>query len=78
MSNSKKPLSKVVMYPISAAIWRNENDKGEAWYNVTFERSFKNDAGEWQSSGTFNAGDFTLAGEGCRPCPFGNLQAPGG
>jgi hypothetical protein len=60
MSNSKKPVSKVVMYPVNAAIWRNENDKGEAWYNVTFERSFKNDAGEWQSSGTFNASDLLL------------------
>lgn len=60
MSNSKKPVSKVTMYPVNAAIWRNQNDKGEAWYNVTFERSFKNEAGEWQSSGTFNAGDLLL------------------
>jgi hypothetical protein len=60
MSNSKKPVSKVSLYPVTAAIWRNLNDKGEAWYNVTFERSFKNEAGEWQSSGTFNAGDLLL------------------
>jgi hypothetical protein len=60
MSNTKKPVSKVSMYPVNAAIWRNLNDKGEAWYNVTFERSFKNEAGEWQSSGTFNAGDLLL------------------
>ena len=60
MSNTKKPVSKVSLYPVTAAIWRNLNDKGEAWYNVTFERSFKNDAGEWQSSGTFNAGDLLL------------------
>ena len=60
MSNSKKPVSKVTMYPVSAAIWRNENQKGEAYYNVTFERSYKDDSGEWQSSGTFNAGDLLL------------------
>ena len=60
MSNSKKPVSKVTLYPVSAAIWRNESGKGEAFYNVTFERSFKDDAGNWQSSGSFNAGDLLL------------------
>jgi len=60
MSNNKKPAAKVTLYPISAAIWRNENAKGEAFYSVTFERSFKNDAGNWQSSGTFNPGDLLL------------------
>ena len=60
MSDSKKPVSKVTLYPISAAIWRNENAKGEAFYNVTFERSYKDDAGNWQSSGSFNHGDLLL------------------
>ena len=60
MSNSKKPVSKVTMYPISAAIWRNESEKGEAFYNVTFERSYKDDKGEYQSSATFNASDLLL------------------
>ena len=61
MSNSnKKPVSKVTLYPVSAAIWRNENAKGEAFYNVTFERSYKDDAGNWQSSGTFSTGDLLL------------------
>jgi hypothetical protein len=59
-SNNNKPVSKVTLYPVSAAIWKNVNDKGEAWYNVSFERKFKNDAGELQSSSTFNASDLLL------------------
>ena len=59
-STGKKPAAKVTLYPISAAIWRNENAKGEAFYNVTFERSYKDDAGNWQSSDSFNAGDLLL------------------
>ena len=46
--------------PISAAIWRNENAKGEAFYNVTFERSYKDDAGNWQSTASFSLNDLLL------------------
>jgi len=60
MSNSKKPAAKLSLFPVSAAIWRNENQKGDVFYSVTFERSFKNDNGKWQSSGTFNAGDLLV------------------
>jgi hypothetical protein len=58
-----KPVSKVSLYPVHAAIWRNENGKkGDAFYNVSFERSFKNEAGELQSSTSFGFGDLlTLA-----------------
>lgn len=60
MSDNKKPAARVTLYPVSAAIWRNENGKGEAFYSVTFERSYKDDAGNWQSSGSFNAGELLL------------------
>jgi len=62
MSDSKKPVSKVTLYPVNAAIWRNENGKGDTFYNVTFERTFKNEANELQSSSSFGFGDLlTLA-----------------
>jgi hypothetical protein len=60
MSNNKKPASKVTLYPITAAIWRNESAKGESFYNVTVERSYKDDAGNWKTSDTFNVGDLLL------------------
>jgi hypothetical protein len=59
MSDTKKPAAKVNLYPISAAIWRNSTPKGN-FYSVTFERSYKDDAGKWQTSSTFNASDLLL------------------
>jgi hypothetical protein len=59
MSNTSKPAAKVTIYPITAAIWRNEKD-GRAYYNVTFERSFKDDAGNWRSASSFNTGELLL------------------
>ena len=59
MSDPKKPAAKINLYPVSAAIWRNQNPKG-VFYSVTFERSFKDEAGKWQTSSTFNANDLLL------------------
>ena len=60
MSDSKKPAAKVSLYPVSAAIWRNGNGKGEAFYNVTFERSYQDDSGKWQSTSSFSLSDLLL------------------
>ena len=57
--NATKPAAKVSMYPITAAIWRNENE-GRAFYSATFERSYRDDAGNWKSTSTFNSGDLLL------------------
>ena len=59
MSNSTKPAAKINLHPVSAAIWRNQNQKG-VFYSVTFERSYKDDAGNWQTSSTFNPSDLLL------------------
>jgi len=60
-NNATKPISKVSMYPITAAIWRNANDKdGRAFYSVTFERGYKDETGNWKSTSAFNAGDLLL------------------
>lgn len=59
MSNTTKPAAKVTMYPITSAIWRNEKD-GRAYYSATFERRYKDGAGNWQSSSSFNADDLLL------------------
>ncbi len=61
MSNtSKQPAAKITMYPITAAIWRNEKD-GKAFYSVTIQRSYKNADGDWKSSDSLNEGDLLLA-----------------
>ena len=55
----KKPAAKVDLFPVSGAIWRNETPKG-TFYSVTFERSYKDEAGKWQTSSTFNQSDLLL------------------
>ena len=59
MSESKKPAAKVTLHPVSAAIWRNQNPNG-VFYSVSFERSYKDEAGKWQSSATFGVSDLLL------------------
>ena len=60
MSDAKKPAARVTLYPVSAAIWRNENGKGEAFYSVTFERSYKDDANKWHTSSSFTGNELLL------------------
>jgi hypothetical protein len=60
MSNTSKPTAKVTLYPITAAIWRNEN-KGQAFYSVTIQRSYKDAEGKWKSSDSLNESDLLVA-----------------
>ena len=57
--SDKKPASKVSLYPVSAAIWRNTTKDGKAFYSVTFERSYK-DGDNWKSSDSFSGNDLLL------------------
>jgi hypothetical protein len=59
MSNAK-PASRVTLFPVSAAVWANETKDGKTYYAVTFERSYKNEKGEWASSSSFSEGDLLL------------------
>jgi hypothetical protein len=58
-NNANKPVAKIGTFPITAAIWCNEKD-GRTFHSVTFERSYKDAAGEWQTSSTFNASELLL------------------
>jgi hypothetical protein len=60
ISDTKTPAAKVSLYPVSAAIWRNDNGKGEAFYSVTFEGRYRDDSGAWQSSGSFSVSELLL------------------
>jgi len=54
MSDHNKPVAKVTIHPITASIWRNQGSNGQEYYNVTFERRYKDDAGKWQSASSFS------------------------
>jgi len=59
MSDHKKPAARIKLHPVSASIWRNQNPNG-TFYAVTVERSYRDDAGKWQTSSTFNANELLL------------------
>jgi hypothetical protein len=60
MSDATKPAARVIMYPVKAAIWKNEHVTGEVFYSATFERSYRDNAGEWQSSDNYGIGELLL------------------
>lgn len=59
MANANKPVARISLYPVTASIWRNQNPKG-IFFSVSFERSYKDDNGKYQTSSTFNASDLLL------------------
>ena len=59
MSDTKKPAAKIRLYPVTAAIWRNENKQG-IFYGFTIERSYKDEKGNFKTTSTFNASDALL------------------
>jgi hypothetical protein len=59
MSSTSKPVAKITMFPITGAIWQNEKD-GKSYYSVTFQRSYRDDKGNWQNSDSFGAADLLL------------------
>ena len=52
----KAPVAKVRVGLISASIWENPTEKGK-FYNVTFERRYRDGEGNWKSSHSYNADD---------------------
>lgn len=59
MSDSFRPAAKISLFPITAAIWHNEKD-GRSFYSVNFQRSYKDEKGNWQNSESFGLSDLLL------------------
>jgi hypothetical protein len=60
MTDNEKPVAKVGYYPVTASIWKKANGKGEAFYSVTFERSYKDEKGKYKYSSSFSGTDLLL------------------
>ena len=56
--DNPKPAAQLPYGSISAAIWRNETDKG-TFYNVTFQRSYK-EGEDFKNSQSFGREDLLL------------------
>lgn len=53
----KKPVHQIpkhgAVYGVKVAIWDNSSEGDRPLYNATLERSYKDDAGEWQPSSSY-------------------------
>ena len=58
-SSANKPVHEVRMGRIKAAVWENETQNGTR-HNVTLQRIYKDDSGEWQTSDSFGRDDLPL------------------
>lgn len=57
---ANKPVHEVRVGRIKAAIWENETQNGGVRHNVTFQRIYQDDAGQWASSESFGRDDLLL------------------
>jgi len=53
MTTSQKPIDRVRLGAVVAAVWRNEDEKNPPRYSVTLERVYKDEDGEWRSATSF-------------------------
>lgn len=52
MATKQKPVHEIRLGRIRAAIWANQTDSGEIWFNVTVSRLY-NDGNRWQQSASY-------------------------
>ena len=57
--NKVQPVEEVRIGSIKAAIWRNEGDNGPR-FNVTFQRLYRTEEGNWQSTNSFGRDDLLV------------------
>ena len=50
------PAAKVSVGLQTASIWKNESE-GRAFYNVTFDRRYRDAQGDWKSTGSYGRDD---------------------
>src|SRR5439155_25304793 len=55
----QRPAQTIRYGRLKAAVWRQESDKGPL-YSVAFARTYRDQAGNWQSSGSFGRDDLLV------------------
>ena len=58
-SNKVQPAEEIRIGSVKAAIWRNEGEKG-AYFTVTFQRIYRTEDGQWQSTAGFGRDDLLV------------------
>lgn len=59
-NQTQKPVQSFRLGNIKAAVWANKTGEGKTFYNVTFERSYKDEKGEWNESDSYGRDDLPL------------------
>jgi hypothetical protein len=59
MAEKKKPAHEVRLGRIRAAIWANQTEDSDTWFNVTISRLYK-DEGEWRDADSFRRDDLPI------------------
>jgi hypothetical protein len=54
-----QPAEQVRIGSVKAAIWRNEGDNG-AYFQVTFQRLYRSEDGQWRSTASFGRDDLLV------------------
>ena len=58
-SNKVQPAEEIRIGSVKAAIWKNEGDNG-AYFTVTFQRLYRTEDGQWQSTMGFGQADLLV------------------
>ena len=59
-SETNKPIHKIRVGSISVSIWENAFDKGKPAYRAALAKTYRDNQGHWQETGTFRADDLIL------------------
>lgn len=60
MSDNKRPVHEITLYPVRVSIWENESDDHRTFYSTTLSRLYKH-KGQWCSTQSLNAEDLLVA-----------------
>ena len=61
-TSPQRPTDTIRLGAVQAAIWRNESD-GRINYNITLERLYRDEEGNWKSSTSFGRDDCLRIGK---------------
>ena len=59
MSDKKKPAHEVKLGRIRVAIWSNQNEDADVWFNITIRRLYKAEGG-WRDADSFRRDDLPI------------------
>ena len=63
-AKKQRPVFETRYGRLKVTVWRQESDKGP-WFNVVLSRSYKDEAGNWQTANGFGLRDLLEVGKLC-------------